>query len=95
MRPNPILRRENRIRTIHSSLAIEQNTFTLDQVTNVINGKRILGPPFVAFMLGMIRSTLQEISETHNRTNVVINVGVNVVTNEEKIIALLRQEGKA
>lgn len=45
MRPNPILRRENRIRTIHSSLAIEQNTLTLEQVTDVINGKRIFGPP--------------------------------------------------
>lgn len=45
MRPNPILRRENRIKTIYSSLAIEQNTLTLDQVTDVINGKRVLGPP--------------------------------------------------
>lgn len=45
MNPNPVLRRENRIRTIHSSLAIEQNTLTLEQVTDVINGKRILGPP--------------------------------------------------
>ena len=45
MRPNPVLRRENRIKTIHSSLAIEQNTLTLQQVTDVINGKRILGPP--------------------------------------------------
>lgn len=45
MRQNPILRRENRIKTIYSSLAIEQNTLTLDQVTEVINGKRILGPP--------------------------------------------------
>ena len=45
MRSNPILRRENRIRTIHSSLAIEQNMLTLEQVTDVINGKRILGPP--------------------------------------------------
>ena len=45
MRPNPILRRENQIKTIHSSLAIEQNTLTLKQVTDVINGKRILGPP--------------------------------------------------
>lgn len=44
MRPNPVLRRENRIKTIHSSLAIEQNTLTLEQVTDVINGKRILGP---------------------------------------------------
>lgn len=41
---NPKLRRENRIRTIHSSLAIEQNSLTLDQVTDVINGKRVLAP---------------------------------------------------
>ena len=33
LHPNPVLRRENRIRSIHSSLAIEQNTLTLDQVT--------------------------------------------------------------
>lgn len=30
---------------------------------------------------------------TKTRTNVAINVGVNVVTNEDKIIALLRQDG--
>ena len=45
MNPNPVLRRESRIRTIHSSLAIEQNTLTLEQVTDVINGKRVLGSP--------------------------------------------------
>ena len=45
IRPNPILRRENWIKMIHSSPAIEQNTLTLKQVTDVINGKRILGPP--------------------------------------------------
>ncbi len=39
------LRRENRIKTIYSSLAIEQNTLTLKQVTDVINGKRVLAPP--------------------------------------------------
>ena len=42
---NPVLRRENRIKTIYSSLAIEQNTLTFEQVTDVINGKRILAPP--------------------------------------------------
>ncbi len=41
----PKLRRENRIRFIHSSLAIENNTLTLEQVTAVIAGKRVLGPP--------------------------------------------------
>ena len=59
MNPNPVLRRESRIRTIHSSLAIEQNTLTLEQVTKV-----------------------------QNEHNVVINVA----TNEDKVISLLRQD---
>ena len=42
---NPTLRRTNRIRTIYSSLAIEQNTLSLDQVTAVLSGKRVLAPP--------------------------------------------------
>ncbi len=42
---NPVLRRENRIKTIHSSLAIENNILTLEQVSAVINGKRVLAPP--------------------------------------------------
>lgn len=42
---NPMLRRTNRIRTIHGSLAIEQNTLTLEQVTAVLNGKQVLAPP--------------------------------------------------
>lgn len=44
MNSNPRLRRDNRIRTIHASLAIENNTLSLEQVTAIINGKRILGP---------------------------------------------------
>lgn len=42
---NPHLRRENRIRTIHSSLAIEHNSLSLEQVTAILGGKRILGNP--------------------------------------------------
>jgi len=45
MYQNPVLRGENRIRSIYSSLAIEQNTLSLDQVSDVIGGKRVLGPP--------------------------------------------------
>lgn len=41
----PNLRRTNRIRTIHGSLAIEQNTLSLEQVTAVLNGKHVLAPP--------------------------------------------------
>ena len=42
---NPTLRRANRIRTIHGSLAIEQNTLSLEQVTAVLNGKHVLASP--------------------------------------------------
>ena len=42
---SPRLRRENRIRTIHSSLAIEHNSLSLGQVTAILDGKRVLGNP--------------------------------------------------
>ena len=42
---NPRLRRANRIRTIHASLAIEQNTLSLGQVTAIVRGRRVLGNP--------------------------------------------------
>lgn len=42
---SPRLRRGNRIRTIQASLAIENNMLTLEQVTAVIDGKRVLGLP--------------------------------------------------
>lgn len=42
---NPTLRRSNRIRTIYSSLAIEQNSLSLEQVTAVLSGKWVIAPP--------------------------------------------------
>lgn len=39
----PRLRKKNRIRTIHSSLAIEHNSLSREQVTAIVNGKRVLG----------------------------------------------------
>ena len=42
---SPQLRKENRIQTIHSSLAIENNTLSLEQVTAVIEGKHVIAPP--------------------------------------------------
>ena len=42
---NPMLCRTNRIRSVYSSLAIEQNTLSLEQVTAVLNGKRVIAPP--------------------------------------------------
>ena len=39
------LRKENRIKTIHSSLAIENNSLSLKQITAIIDGKHVLGNP--------------------------------------------------
>ncbi|UZH54861.1 Fic family protein [Salinimicrobium tongyeongense] len=43
-KPSPKLRKENKIKTIHSSLKIEGNTLTEEQITALIENKRIIGP---------------------------------------------------
>ena len=43
-RTSPLLRKENRIRTIQASLAIEHNSLTTGQVTAIMDGKRVLAP---------------------------------------------------
>ena len=43
-KPNPALRRKHRIQTIQSSLSIEGNSLTRDQVTAVFDKKRVVGP---------------------------------------------------
>jgi len=45
IQPDPQLRRKNRIRTIQASLAIEGNTLTREQVTALLDKKRVIGPP--------------------------------------------------
>ena len=40
----PVLRRNNRIRSIHSSLAIEANSLSFEQVKDIIDGKTVIGP---------------------------------------------------
>jgi Fic family protein len=44
IKTNPTLRKRNQIKTIHSSLSIEGNTLTLDQITAIIENKRVVGP---------------------------------------------------
>ncbi|QQV74997.1 hypothetical protein H6P87_00542 [Rickettsia tillamookensis] len=38
------LRKNNQIKTIHSSLAIEGNNLSIEQITDLIDGKRVLAP---------------------------------------------------
>jgi Fic family protein len=41
---SPQLRKQNRIKTIHSSLQIEGNKLTEEQITALIENKRVIGP---------------------------------------------------
>ncbi|WP_298530229.1 Fic family protein [uncultured Ruminococcus sp.] len=66
---NPHLRRENRIRTIHSSLAIEHNTLTIDQVTAIIDGKRVLGNP----------NEIQEVKNAYEAYELMLKLNPNSV----------------
>jgi Fic family protein len=42
-KPTPILRKKNRVRTIRATLQIEGNTLNEDQITAILDKKRVLG----------------------------------------------------
>lgn len=44
VKSSPQLRKQNQIRTIHASLQIEGNTLTEDQITAIVENKRVIGP---------------------------------------------------
>ena len=52
----PVLRRNNRIKSIHSSLAIEAISLSFDQVKDIINGKVVVGP----------KNEIQEVQNAYN-----------------------------
>jgi Fic family protein len=44
VKPSTELRKRNRIKTIQSSLGIEGNSMTIEQITDLLNNKRVLAP---------------------------------------------------
>ncbi|MGY6520962.1 MAG: Fic family protein [Mongoliitalea sp.] len=44
VKQNPKLRKQNQIKTIHSSLSVEGNTLSEEQITAIIENKRVVGP---------------------------------------------------
>ena len=67
-KPSPKLRKQNKIKTIHSSLKIEGNTLTEEQITALIENKRVIGPKKdVAEVLNAIE--IYEHLEQYNPTN--------------------------
>lgn len=43
-KPSPQLRKRNKVKTIHASLKIEGNTLSEDQITAILENKRVIGP---------------------------------------------------
>jgi Fic family protein len=43
-RQSPQLRKQNKIKTVRSSLQMEGNTLTVDQVSAILENKRVIGP---------------------------------------------------
>lgn len=67
-KPSPKLRKQNRIKTIHSSLKIEGNTLTEEQITALLENKRVIGPKKdVAEVLNAIE--IYEHLEQYNPSN--------------------------
>lgn len=60
----PILRRNNRINSVHSSLAIENNSLSLNQVKDVIDGKLVIGS----------QKEIQEVKNAYNAYEQMNNV---------------------
>lgn len=60
----PILRKNNKIKSIHSSLAIEANSLSLHQIRDVIDGKLVLGP----------QREIQEVKNAYNAYSMISNL---------------------
>lgn len=75
--PKLSLRKSNQIKTIQASLAIEGNTLNLDQVTNLLEGKRVLGPA-------------KDILEVRNASEIYANISL---INPLEITDLLKAHG--
>lgn len=75
----PVLRRNNRIKSIHSSLAIEANSLTLNQVKDVIAGKIVIGP----------QKEIQEVKNAYNAYGMIKSVNPYSIQDLKKIHGIM------
>lgn len=75
----PSLRRNNRIKSIHSSLAIEANSLSLKQVKDVIAGKTVIGP----------QREIQEVKNAYNAYEMINNVNPFSIKDLKKIHGIM------
>ena len=72
---NPRLRKQNRINSIHSSLAIENNKLSYDQVMDVINDKFVIGP----------KKEIQEVKNAYNAYQMLTKVDPYSIEDLKKV----------
>ena len=75
----PELRRKSRIRSIHSSLAIENNQLSLFQIEDVINGKPVIGE----------QKDIQEVKNAYNAYEQIDKVNPYSIEDLKKIQGIL------
>ena len=71
----PILRRNNRIYSIHSSLAIEANSLSFNQVKDIIDGKKVIGP----------QDEIQEVKNAYDAYKMIKDVNPYSINDLKKI----------
>ena len=69
------LRKQTRINSIHSSLAIENNSLTIEQVKDVIDGKMVMGP----------QKEIQEVKNAYNAYEMIPNVNPYSIADLKKV----------
>ena len=75
----PVLRRNNRIKSIHSSLAIEANSLSLGQVKDVIAGKTVIGP----------QKEIQEVKNAYNAYEMINSIDAYSIKDLKKIHGIM------
>ncbi len=71
----PVLRKNNRIKSIHSSLAIEANSLSLGQVKDVIAGRTVIGP----------QKEIQEVKNAYNAYEMINGVDAYSIKDLKKV----------
>lgn len=75
----PVLRRNNRIKSIHSSLAIEANSLSFQQVKDIIDGKLVIGT----------QNEIQEVQNAYNAYKKIKDINPYSMEDLKKIHGIL------
>lgn len=76
---NPHLRKQTRISSIHSSLAIENNQLSLEQVEDVINGKIVIGQ----------QKDIQEVKNAYKAYEMLRNINPYSIDDLKKVHGIM------